>query len=127
TATTGTWTASPTSYSFAWKLCGAAATSCISVGGDLDSYLVGPTDVGARLVVVVTARNAAGSTSVDAAPAAVSAGTSRPAPSAPEPRPQPGRGSGRSRAASPDRARFEMPERYRRAHGTRGRSGESRR
>src|SRR5262249_9822843 len=76
TATTGTWTASPTSYSFAWKLCGAAATSCISVGGDLDSYLVGPTDVGARLVVVVTARNAAGSTSVESAPTAVIAGTS---------------------------------------------------
>jgi hypothetical protein len=76
TATTGTWTASPTSYSFAWKLCDAAGTSCVSVGGDLETYLVGPTDVGSRLVAVVTARNTAGSTTVESAPTAVVTATS---------------------------------------------------
>jgi hypothetical protein len=76
TATTGNWTASPTSYSFAWKLCDAAGTSCIAVGGDLQTYTVGTTDVGSRLVAVVTARNAAGSTTTESAPTAVITGTS---------------------------------------------------
>jgi len=76
TATAGNWTASPTSYSFAWKLCDAAGTSCVAVGGDLQTYTVGPTDVGSRLVAVVTARNAAGSTTIESAPTAVITGTS---------------------------------------------------
>jgi hypothetical protein len=76
TATTGSWEPIPTSYSFGWKLCDAAGTSCAAVGGDLQSYTPGPTDVGSRLVAVITARNAAGSTTIESAPTPVITGTS---------------------------------------------------
>lgn len=71
TATTGTWTQSPTSFSFGWKACDANAGTCTTVPGDAQTYVVSPGDVGSRLVAVVTARNAAGSKTVESAPTAV--------------------------------------------------------
>jgi hypothetical protein len=69
--TTGTWTQSPTSYSYAWKVCDASGVTCTTVAGDAQTYVVAPGDVGSRLVAVVTARNAAGSTTAESAPTAV--------------------------------------------------------
>jgi hypothetical protein len=71
TASTGTWTGAPTSYSFGWQLCDAQAANCTAAGGTLQDYRLGPTDVGHRLVAVVTATNAAGSTTVASQPTAV--------------------------------------------------------
>jgi hypothetical protein len=71
TTTTGTWTQNPTSFSFAWKACDATGVTCTTVAGDTQTYVVAPGDVGSRLVAVVTARNAAGSTTVESAPTAI--------------------------------------------------------
>jgi len=76
TVSTGTWTGAPTSYTFGWQLCDQLAGNCVAVGGNLQDYRLGATDVGYRLVAVVTATNAAGSTTVASLPTAVVVSTS---------------------------------------------------
>ena len=72
-ASTGTWTNSPTSYSYQWKSCTAPAT-CTNVGTNSATYLVASSDVGHTLVVAVTATNAAGSPSATSTATAVVVG-----------------------------------------------------
>jgi hypothetical protein len=61
TATTGTWTGSPTTFAFEWQRCDSAGGNCASVAGATGAaYLVVSADVGATLRVSVTATNAAG-------------------------------------------------------------------
>lgn len=70
TASTGTWTNRPTSYSYQWQRCDAGGAGCQPVGGQTRStYLAGGADVGFTLSVSVTASN--GSASAPATPAAV--------------------------------------------------------
>jgi hypothetical protein len=70
TATSGTWTAADTTFTYQWQRCDGAGANCVAVAGATAStYAVTPADVGATLNVVVTAANRFG------APAATSAAT----------------------------------------------------
>lgn len=55
TASTGTWSNSPTGYSYQWK------RGVTNVGADQNTYVLVAGDVGSTMTVVVTASNAAGS------------------------------------------------------------------
>ena len=74
--TTGSWTYSPTSYAYRWLRCTAAGRSCINIGGaTASSYTLTKADIGHRLRVRVTAKNAAGpSTPVIVGPSDVTTG-----------------------------------------------------
>ncbi|TMK99170.1 MAG: WD40 repeat domain-containing protein [Actinobacteria bacterium] len=62
TASPGSWTGSPTEYSYEWKRCGAAGGSCKTIEGALaPTYLLTEADVGRTLRVAVVASNSAGS------------------------------------------------------------------
>ncbi len=68
TATTGTWTGSPTSYSYQWQR-SATGQTWVGVGGATSaSYTVRTVDVGMAIRVVVVAANASGSRSAASAP-----------------------------------------------------------
>jgi hypothetical protein len=62
TATTGSWTGTqPITYAFQWIRCSSRVSNCNSVGGANDNqYTLRPADIGRRLIVSVTARNADG-------------------------------------------------------------------
>ena len=61
TAGPGSWTGSPTSYSYQWYGCDAAVTVCALVSGaTAQTYRLGPEDVGRRYGVGVVAGNAGG-------------------------------------------------------------------
>lgn len=63
TATRGSWTNQPTSYTYAWSQCDASGGSCLFItGADKRSYTIGAGDLGHTLRVTVTARNASGVT-----------------------------------------------------------------
>ena len=67
-ATTGGWSNSPTGYSYQWQDCGASGASCANItGATSSSYTLAPNDIGHTIDVVVTARNAGGSSGVTAA------------------------------------------------------------
>jgi hypothetical protein len=69
TATDGTWTNSPTSFAYQWQRCDIDALTCGAVpGATAKTYNVGAADLGFRLRVVVTARNASGAGSARSAP-----------------------------------------------------------
>jgi hypothetical protein len=62
TANEGTWTGNPTGYSYQWQRCDADVATCSNVvGATAKTYAVRLADLGFRLRVVVTARNAKGS------------------------------------------------------------------
>jgi RHS repeat-associated protein len=65
TAGTGSWEGTPAiSYAYQWQSCDSLGESCMDVAGATGStYVIGPSDVGDTLRVVVTAKNSAGSTS----------------------------------------------------------------
>jgi hypothetical protein len=73
TATTGTWSQSPTSFAYQWQRCDTAGATCASIAGATgQTYVVA--EAGSTIRVSVTARNAAGAaTAVSAATAVVSA------------------------------------------------------
>ncbi|HWE10022.1 MAG TPA: endo alpha-1,4 polygalactosaminidase, partial [Solirubrobacteraceae bacterium] len=67
---TGSWSGSPTSYSYAWRRC--RRTRCSPVRhATKQTYSVGAEDVAYRIVAVVTARNARGSARAASARSAV--------------------------------------------------------
>ncbi|MGO9901607.1 MAG: hypothetical protein ACLP0J_18415, partial [Solirubrobacteraceae bacterium] len=62
-ATNGSWSNSPTSYVYQWRDCSASGSSCSNISGATSSsYTVAASDVGDTVDVVVTAKNAGGST-----------------------------------------------------------------
>jgi hypothetical protein len=62
-ASTGTWTESPTSFSYQWEDCNTSGGSCSSISGaNASSYKLVASDLGHTLRIVVTASNASGST-----------------------------------------------------------------
>jgi hypothetical protein len=77
TASPGSWTGSPTEYSYLWKRCGAAGGSCKTIEGALaPTYLLTEADVGRTLRVSVVASNSAGSSApATSAPTPVVTGT----------------------------------------------------
>ena len=62
---TGSWSGTePITYSYQWQLCNAAGASCSNISAAVGSTLkLASADVGSTLRLVVTAKNAAGSTS----------------------------------------------------------------
>jgi hypothetical protein len=72
TAEEGTWTNSPTSFGYQWQRCDVDAISCVVVAGATGkTYGVRAADVGFRLRVEVTARNANGSGSALSNPSGI--------------------------------------------------------
>jgi hypothetical protein len=69
TAENGTWTGNPTSFAYQWQRCDIDAIICLAVGGATGkTYGVREVDIGFRLRVEVTARNAMGSNAAFSAP-----------------------------------------------------------
>ena len=62
TASNGSWTGNPTGYSRQWQRCDSTGASCTDIGGATAStYMLAAADAGSTLRVIVTATNAAGS------------------------------------------------------------------
>ncbi|MDQ4030101.1 MAG: hypothetical protein M3168_03570, partial [Actinomycetota bacterium] len=77
-ASPGSWTGSaPITYTYEWRRCNASGGSCAAIlGATSSSYIAQNTDVGATLMVAVTARNAAGTaTALSDITDAIAAGT----------------------------------------------------
>lgn len=68
TANEGSWTANPTAYAYQWQRCDADVATCANVAGATGkTYGVRIADLGYRLRVMVTARNAKGSATANSA------------------------------------------------------------
>lgn len=79
--TNGTWTGTPTSYTYVWSRCDASGSSCSSItGATAATYKAVAADVGHTLRVTVTAKNSSGSGNATSAPSAVVSNTSAPTP-----------------------------------------------
>ena len=78
TASTGSWSGSPTAYSYQWKHCDSAGNNCANIGGETFSGItLSSAYVGSTLRATVTASNGSGSGSATSAPSAV-VGTAAP-------------------------------------------------
>jgi hypothetical protein len=83
-ATTGTWSGSPTSYAYQWEDCSTSGEACANVSGATgSSYTLVSGDVGHTLRVAVTATNAGGSMQASSAATGVVAAEPPPPPLAP--------------------------------------------
>jgi GH25 family lysozyme M1 (1,4-beta-N-acetylmuramidase) len=72
TALAGTWTGSPTSFSYQWRRCAADGTACTAIdGAGGGTYTITPGDVDATLSLTVTAVAKGGAASATSAPTAV--------------------------------------------------------
>ncbi len=72
TAKPGTWTGSPTSFSYQWRSCATGGTACTAIDGAGGvTYTVSPGDVGAALSLIVTAVGKGGAGSATSTPTAV--------------------------------------------------------
>jgi hypothetical protein len=72
TATTGTWSGSPTSYAFQWQRCDASAGACAPIeGATAATYVLTPGDIGATIEVFVTATNGVGAQTATSSPTGV--------------------------------------------------------
>ncbi len=80
TASSGSWSGSPTSYGYQWQDC-SSSTSCTNISGATSSsYTLQSSDVGKTVDVVVTATNAGGSKSATSAQTAAVASATPAAP-----------------------------------------------
>src|SRR5947209_1397140 len=80
TASDGTWSGAPTSFTYQWRRCASDGTACGSIVGATDkTYTVTTGDVGHTLRVVVTAVNADGKTPATSDPTDVVDSKSGPA------------------------------------------------
>jgi hypothetical protein len=71
TASNGTWSNNPTSFTYQWRRCDSAGHNCNDVGADHQTYVLDRGDVGSTIRVQVRAKNAVGSTSATSAQTAV--------------------------------------------------------
>jgi hypothetical protein len=67
TASTGTWSNNPTSYTYQWQDCSPSSSCSTISGATSSSYVLQSSDVGNTIDLVVTATNAGGSTSATSA------------------------------------------------------------
>jgi hypothetical protein len=68
TANDGAWSGNPTSFAYQWQRCDADIVSCTNaVGATSKTYTLGLADLGYRMRVRVTAKNAKGSTTANSA------------------------------------------------------------
>ena len=68
---TGTWTGSPTSYSYQWRRCDTSGSGCSDIGQAAGTtYTLAAGDVGATVRVAVTASNGGGSSTANSLPTA---------------------------------------------------------
>jgi YVTN family beta-propeller protein len=66
----GTWTNSPTGYTYQWQRCNASGESCTSIPGAIaQSYMPGAEDVGHTLRVQESASNSGGTSGPETSPA----------------------------------------------------------
>jgi hypothetical protein len=76
TTTNGTWSGSPTGYTYQWQDCNASGAACASITGATSvSYLLGSGDVGHTMRAAVTAANASGSATAASGASTVVSGT----------------------------------------------------
>jgi hypothetical protein len=86
TATDGTWSNSPTSFTYQWMRCTASggapdASDCAAIGGaTTSSYVLAAGDVGSRLRIKVTASNADGPSTPQASNATATVTATAPGP-----------------------------------------------
>jgi subtilisin family serine protease len=74
--TTGSWTGSPSGYSYQWQRCDTNGNNCAAISGaTLSTYTVTNADVGMTLEAAVTATNSAGSATATSGPTATVQGT----------------------------------------------------
>jgi hypothetical protein len=86
---TGSWSGSPTGYSYQWKRCDSAGNNCAAIAGETFSGItLTSTDVGMTLRATVTATNATGSAAATTDQTGAVTATGAPAP-APAPAPSP--------------------------------------
>lgn len=79
TAHEGTWSGSPTGYSYQWQRCDGAGANCANIAGaTAKTYVFRDADIGHRLAVVVTAVNADGSVAASSDATVVVTDNSRP-------------------------------------------------
>ena len=63
-ASAGSWSGSPASFGYQWEDCSSSGGGCVAIAGASSSaYVLGSSDVGHSLRVLVTAANSAGSAS----------------------------------------------------------------
>ena len=68
TVSNGTWSGSPTSFTYQWQRCNAAGASCTNIAGETrNTRLLVNDDVGSRLRALVTATNGTGSSTATSA------------------------------------------------------------
>ncbi len=71
TASTGTWSNSPSAYSFQWRRCDSTGANCAAIAGaTAQTYALGSADFGSTLRVVVTASNTGGAATAESAASA---------------------------------------------------------
>ena len=68
TATTGSWSNSPTHYDYQWRRCDTGGNDCRDVGSNRTTYVPVTSDVGRTIRVEVKARNDYGSNTARSAP-----------------------------------------------------------
>jgi len=62
--TNGTWSASPTSYTYQWEDCNSSGVSCTNITGATENeYTLTEADIGHTIIVAVVAHNASGPSS----------------------------------------------------------------
>ena len=72
TTNNGTWTGTPTSFTYQWRVCGNQGESCRDIQGATgNEYTVKAADEGNTIRVVVTAKNADGTDTATSVPTAV--------------------------------------------------------
>ncbi|HEY3829544.1 MAG TPA: hypothetical protein VGL57_10150 [Solirubrobacteraceae bacterium] len=90
TASKGSWTGSPSLYTYQWELCNSAGEGCSEISGaGTSTYTLLSGDVGKTLRVVVTATNAGGATPATSSPTATVAAAESPVTEPPAKQPPP--------------------------------------